>query len=298
MRILALANPRVAGGGAPGRLDAFRRRHADSTHQFDHATPASAEGLRQRILNAAGDGYDAVMLVGGDGTLHAALPALVEAGISFGLLPFGRGNDFARAAGIPLDPRASVYRATHPRVVDVHAARVNGVPYATVSSLGFDASVGRLAQEGKGWFPGTLGYLMCVLRALPEWRPFTARVTVDGNRWCGRVMAIAVANGPCYGGGMNVAPAATPSDDLLHVFVLEELPKRELLPLVPALIRGTHTTHPRVRMISGRSIEVDADRAMDLLADGEWLGRTDHPFWAAGGDWLRLLLPDGAEPSS
>ncbi len=292
MRILTLANRQAAGGRALTVLDAFLIRQTDAPHEFVRSAPASIDEMRARIRSAREDAHDAVLLVGGDGTLHAALPALLEADIPFGLLPVGRGNDFARAVGIRSAAGALSYNADGPRSARVHIPRVNGTPFATVASLGFDATVGRLAQQRKGWFPGSLGYLTCVFRALPEWRPFKARITVDDEVWTGRVVAIAVANSTFYGGGFRVAPSASPSESELHVVVLEELSKRELVRLIPALFKGTHTSHPRIRLLRGRQIQVEADGEQDLLADGEWPGAESSVTWTAGEDWLELLLPD------
>lgn len=292
MRILTLANRQAAGGRALPVLDAFLIGQTDAPHEYVRSAPATVAEMQSRIRSAREDGHDAALLVGGDGTLHAALPALLEAGIPFGLLPVGRGNDFARAVGIRSGAGSLRYNADGPRSTRIHIPRVGGVPYATVASVGFDATVGRLAQQGKGWLPGTLGYLACVFRALPEWRPFKARITVDEEAWTGRVMAIAVANSTFYGGGFKVAPEASPSEAELEAIILEELPKRELLRLVPALLKGTHTAHPRIRLLLGRRISVEAEEEQDLLADGEWQGSRSRVTWTAGEDWLDLLLPD------
>src|SRR4030067_1554605 len=103
MRILVIVNP-MAGRGKPLRLlPEIRRRLSESPHEFSFSIPGSPDELRSEIIKASARGIDALLLSGGDGTVHQALPAIVETGIPFGFLPCGRGDDFARNIGLPVD---------------------------------------------------------------------------------------------------------------------------------------------------------------------------------------------------
>ena len=104
-------------------------------------------------------------------------------------------------------------------------------------------------------------------------------------------MMIAVANGPCYGGGMRIAPGASLARDDLIVCIVAETTKLELLRQFPKVFRGAHVGHPRVMLWSGRTVRVETSGGSDIFADGEFC--TQAPaVCTIGSQRLRLLLPD------
>jgi YegS/Rv2252/BmrU family lipid kinase len=250
--------------------------------------------MRERIENARSAGFDAVVLIGGDGTVHEALPAVTAEGLPLGIIPCGRGNDFARNLGLPLDPRANLFLDGVPERRRVDLPSVNGVPFGSIACIGFDAEVNRLARDGRGYFRGTLGYLVCVLRALPGFRPFDVQVRIGDRFWSGEILMMAVANGACYGRGMKIAPAAIMEDGRLDVCIVEPLPKLELLWNFPQVFRGTHITHPKVTMDSGSSVVVSSTEPHEIFADGEYVGTTPA-VCAISRQSLELLLPTGRQ---
>ncbi|HEY6572259.1 MAG TPA: YegS/Rv2252/BmrU family lipid kinase, partial [Candidatus Eisenbacteria bacterium] len=229
----------------------------------------------------------------GDGTLHEALPALAEADLPFALLPFGRGNDFARNSGMPtrIGRAWPAGRALDVRRVDLPS--VNGALFGSVACLGFDAAVNRLARGGGGFLGGTAGYIVCVLRALASFRPFEAEIDLDGAVWSGPVMMIAVANGPCYGGGMRIAPGARMDDGLLDVCVVGRMSSLSLARQFPRVFAGTHVRHPSVRMQWARRVRIETDRRREIWADGELAGETPARL-EIGSRSLRVLVPSRA----
>jgi diacylglycerol kinase (ATP) len=247
--------------------------------------------MRDRIRGARSAGFDAVLLVGGDGTVHQALPALVEEDVPFGVIPCGRGNDFARNVGIPpAGSESTLFVDPKPTVRTIDLPTVNGVPFVSVACLGFDAEVNRLAGEGRGFFGGSLGYLVCVLKALSQFEPFAAEVHIDQRRWRGRILLLAVANGSCYGGGMRIAPGALMSDGLVDVCMVGPLPKLQFLANLPRVYAGTHISHPKVTIETGRSILIETEAPMQVFADGEFVALTPAK-WSIGDRTVRVVVP-------
>jgi len=292
VRILAIANPEAGGGATGRRLPELQSLHRRSPHEFEWYVTASADEMRERIRNARSSGFDAVVLFGGDGTVHEALPAVAAERLPLGIAPCGRGNDFASNLGLALDPVANVFLDTVPARRRVDLPSVNDVPFGSIACIGFDAEVNRLARDGRGYFGGTLGYLICVLRALPGFRPFDVEIRAGDRVWSGEILMLAVANGACYGGGMRIAPTAIMDDGKLDVCIVEPLPKLELLRTFPRVFRGTHTNHPKVRMESATSVAVSSAEPHEIFADGEYAGSTPA-VWANSRQFLELLLPTG-----
>jgi diacylglycerol kinase (ATP) len=272
MRFLALANPFAAAGRARRVLPELTRRFAGTPHLVSGSVAPSAGDMRSRIRAARADGYDAVILLGGDGTLHEALPAIRDAGLPFVLIPCGRGDDFARNLGFGWRNWRNWDMRSEPLRREIDLPSINGVPFGSIACAGFDATVNRLARRHPRLFQGRIGYAACVLTALRSVRAFPATIRTDDAQWTGRVLMIAVANGPCYGGGMRIAPMAAMDDGRLDVCVVEELPVHVLLSQFPRVYRGTHLSHPKVHFLAGRIVEVTAQEEQDVYADGEYAG--------------------------
>lgn len=282
MNILVLINPLAGGGKSLKHLPAMKTALGQSPHEFIWKVTDTPEGMRGAISRAVNEGIHCVLLMGGDGTVHEALPAIKQASVPFGLLPCGRGNDFARNIGTNLSPLKGCYIPADPLFLTLDLPDLNGLPFGSIACTGFDADVNKLAREKKGYFDGTMGYIVCVLRALKVFRPFRAEISIDDFRWTGRVMMVAISNGPHYGGGMKIAPNAMMDDGLFEVCIIGEVSKRNLLREFPKVFQGKHTTHPKVIMRAGARVVVKSDEQREVFADGEQVG--ELPCVATIGD--------------
>ena len=272
MKILVITNPLAGGGKTLRLLPKIRHWLSESPHEFSFITPPSSEEMRLEIMKAADQGIEALLLVGGDGTVHQALRAIAETNIPFGYLPCGRGNDFARNIGLPPDLKNNCAFPSNPSFHQVDLPRINHIPFVAVAYVGFDAEVNKLANEGRGYFGGTLGYIVCVLKTLKNFRPFEVEITIDDLTWRERVMMVTVANAPFYGGGMKIAPDANMNDGVFDICIVQEISKLELLQQFPRVFKGTHIFHPRVLMKTGKRIRLVSNENRDICADGEYVG--------------------------
>jgi YegS/Rv2252/BmrU family lipid kinase len=221
---------------------------------------------------------DLVVLGGGDGTLNAAAPALVETGLPFGILPLGTANDLARTLGIPpdLEAAAGIIAAGRTRRVDM--GEVNGILYFNVASIGFSARLARsLTSEAKRRF-GALGYGLAAMRLLAESRPFVVDIDHDGTTERVRTVQISVGNGRYYGGGMAVEETARADDGRLDVYSLEVPHWWHLIRLAPALRRGTQRRHKYVRAFPTTELALRTRRTHEVNADGELVTTTPAHF--------------------
>jgi diacylglycerol kinase (ATP) len=274
-RVLLIVNTRSRSGRAIGvearsALLALGCRVVPAEHE-KRMRPAELVRLHAGAV-------DVVAAVGGDGTMNATAPALLETGLPLLVIPAGTGNDLARTLGIPLDPREAVrlLRDGAPRRIDI--GLVNDVPFFNVASVGFGVHLTHaLTRDSKRRW-GVLGYLIAGLRALERLRPFTAWITHGDDIQVSRTVHIAVGNGRHFGGGMTVAEDARIDDGKLDVFSLEVSSIWGLLKLLPALRSGRHNSWVEIRSLTGDAIEIRTRRRRSINADGEITTRTPAVF--------------------
>ncbi|MFF9213597.1 MULTISPECIES: diacylglycerol kinase family protein [unclassified Streptomyces] len=227
----------------------------------------------QDIARRAGEAGRVVLAVGGDGIAGGIGGALSGTGAVLGLVPAGRGNDFARALGLPAEPEAlaRLLLEGEPREVDTievesavhHRTVVLGSVYA-----GVDALANRHANHSR-LLRGSASYYAGGLRAVAGWRAANYRVTVDGKEHTHRGYTVVAANSPYYGSGRMIAPGARVDDGLLDVVLIEDAPRRLFFALMNELATGDHVARPQVRILRGREIRIEADRPVPYGADGE-----------------------------
>lgn len=291
-----IVNPAAGRGKTLRRLPDVKQWLRQSSHDFVYEISSSSDEMRSKIMSASKRGIDAILLSGGDGTVHQALPAIAETCLPFGYLPCGRGNDFARNIGLPADLKSncSFLSTLSFRNLDLPSINQN-IPFVAVAYVGFDGEVNRLANDHKGYFGGTLGYIICVLKALKNFKPFEVEITIDDQTWRERVMMVSVANAPFYGGGMKIAPQAIMDDGVLDICIVKEISNLELLRQFPKVFKGTHVTHPRIMMATGRKIKITSDEERELFADGEPAGRLPAEC-TIGSQRIRVLTPSNTKP--
>jgi YegS/Rv2252/BmrU family lipid kinase len=271
MTVTVIVNP-AAGGGRAGRaLPAVRREldrlelehRVESTRSLEHAA---------ELAQAAAAAGEIAAAFGGDGIVGAVADALKHTDGVLGVLPGGRGNDFARVLGIPLEPGPACGVLANGVVHELDLGQAGERTFIGIASCGFDSEANRIANETK-IVRGNLVYAYGAIKALVRWRPATFSVRLDG----GPIQAvtgytIAAANSSAYGGGMLLAPDASLEDGLLDVVMITHVPKRRFLRLLPTVFRGEHVHQPNVHVARAAQIEVSADRPFTMYADGDPIG--------------------------
>ncbi|MBB6637349.1 diacylglycerol/lipid kinase family protein [Cohnella thailandensis] len=228
----------------------------------------------------------AVAVVGGDGTLHSVLPLLAGGSIPLGLIPAGSGNDTARAFGIPKQPAAALdlILSLRTQPADLLKAKLaTGEELLTLTALaiGLDAAVAEDVNVSgyKKWCNrfriGSLAYIIGLLRALARYKPEVVKVSVDGKEHVFRASWLsAVTNVSNYGGGLKICPEARPTDNRLHVCIVHDCSKIQLLRVFPTILNGSHVRTRYVTVLSGKNIQITAGRSLPAFGDGEPVGHT------------------------
>jgi diacylglycerol kinase (ATP) len=239
------------------------------------STPSLTQSLILLEKYISKDPYAKVVVVGGDGMVHAAINKIRDNPI--GIIPAGTGNDFARALGLELnDPIKTIKKIISAGTELIDLGKVGNEYFAAICSTGFDSIVNERANRLK-WPRGKMKYNIAMLLELPRFKPKSYEIVIDGKPIKTQAMLIAIANGLSYGGGMKVCPEAQIQDGLLDIMILAPVSKFEFVRIFPSVFKGLHVNHPAVSILQGRSIQITADAVG--YADGERIGDLPLNVW-------------------
>jgi YegS/Rv2252/BmrU family lipid kinase len=212
---LLLVNPSAGGGRARKLLGMARAALDDAgvTHGLV-LTQNIAHGRDE--ARAAAERGQTVIVMSGDGLVGQVGGELAGTGATMGVIPGGRGNDFARVIGIPddVEEAAGLIAGGVARRIDVGEA--NGARFLCIASCGFDSDANRIANDAK-LVRGSIVYAYAAIRALIAWKPARFSLSLDGAETDVTGFTVAAANSKAYGGGMFIAPDADLEDGLLDV---------------------------------------------------------------------------------
>ncbi|MFI8966372.1 diacylglycerol/lipid kinase family protein [Streptomyces sp. NPDC053493] len=268
----AVVNPTAGGSSGAAGLLPLARLLREAGARLDTVYSRSLDHARELAQDAGARGH-VVLAVGGDGMAGCVGGALSGTDTVLGLVPAGRGNDFARALGLPTDAAGLAETLLHgePRAVDT--IEVESAVHARICVLGsvyagVDAVANRHANASR-LLRGAASYYAGGLRAVLAWKPAAYRLTIDGVRHERTGYTVVAANSGFYGFGRKIAPGARVDDGMLDVVVINKAPKRLFFAMMNELKTGAHVRRPEVEILRGKEIRIEADRPLPYGADGE-----------------------------
>lgn len=263
MNVAVVVNPAARAGAHTHAATKAVHRLREHGHTVTVISGGSAGETSALIRTALGHETDALVVVGGDGTINLAAQELAGTGVPLGIVPAGTGNDFAAHFGIPqLEPEqaADVIHAGHTRLIDLaRVTREDGSSqlYTTVLASGFDSKVNDRANRMR-WPRGDMRYNIAVLVEFLFLRDIPFTVEVDGTRIEGPFVLASVGNTRTYGGNIPICPDADAADGWLDVIVVRPSGRLRLLRLLPTVYKGTHLRHPEVETYRARTVRLEA----------------------------------------
>jgi YegS/Rv2252/BmrU family lipid kinase len=300
-RVVFLVNPAAANGSTGRRWPELAHRAAAAGLEGDALFSERPGHLTELAREAALDGAELLVVVGGDGSVNevanglADLPAQPELAI----VPRGTGWDFVRTFGIPrrIEDAARVALSGATRTIDLGRAshrawdgRDAHAMFANVGSAGMSGAIAQRANETTKALGGKVSYMWATLAVFAGWSATDVRVTVDDEVREGTMFDVVVANGRYFGGGLEICPEAEPDDGLFDVLLIGDITKRDLLLTMPKIYRGTHLPHPKAELLQGRVVTVETEPPIPVELDGEQPGTTPARFEAVP-QVLRLRVP-------
>jgi diacylglycerol kinase (ATP) len=267
--VLILAINPQSGRGQARKKAFIAKKHFDGLGiRVTLVEGQSLDDFRNKLIAVLDDQtISGVVAFGGDGFIHEIIQHIVPRQIPLGVIPCGTGNDFARSIGVyrlSLTEQLNLITQTNVRSIDL--GRVDQKWFAAILSSGFDALVNERANLMQ-WPKGRMRYNIAMIEKIIALKAHSYRVRFDHDVLDVEATLVTVANGPSYGGGMNVCPDANLNDGLFDVMVLGKVSRVELLRVFPKVYIGRHVGHPAVTFYRCREIEIIGSGSS--FADGE-----------------------------
>jgi len=287
-RYKIILNPCSGKGSTGKRVAEIQQALTDLGLNFDLSLTERPWHASELAWDAAEQGYDVIVAVGGDGTVNETVNGLLRykdqngGDAVLGVLPVGRGNDFCFASGIPLDFKAAcrTLAAGHVRTLD--AGRIfsdrEAAPryFGNGVGIGFDAVVSRVANQAR--LSGFLGYFVAALQTMYiYYRAPEMQIELANEVIRQRALMVTIMNGRRAGGGFLMAPHGNPGDGILDLCIAKNLSKAGILMLIPRFMQGTQGTHPAIQFKKDTRVTVrGVDGRLPVHLDGEVLAADVH----------------------
>ncbi|WP_337906908.1 diacylglycerol kinase family protein, partial [Iningainema tapete] len=238
---------------------------------------------------AVEEGYDMVIVAGGDGTVSEVAKGLLHAPIPLGIVPIGTYNNIARSLNIPMDVNQACFVLAHGQVKSIDVGQANDEHYFfEAAGVGLDATLFPLGEEIKG---GRWGRMLQAFRLAMDYQPQRLKIELDrpiaqaqthplpSQRFLRReiahkrefklrAMLVVIANAPYYGAGFMVAPNAIVDDGLINVTIYRKFSKWELVRHFWSISRGQYHYNPKIEIYQVEMVRITSIAKLPVHIDG------------------------------
>ncbi|XLS28904.1 diacylglycerol/lipid kinase family protein [Flavobacteriaceae bacterium M23B6Z8] len=233
---------------------------------------------------AAQNGCDFIVAVGGDGTLHEVVNGVLQSKISkgkypvIGLLPLGSANDFARTANISsaVEELLELIKNNSVQEIDlgkIHMQQSNEYRYfINIAGIGLGPEVVQSLERSSGVLGPKLSYFKHIIQGFLSYRKKDVKVIGNTWEWNGKLLQMAVANGRYYGHAICTAPDASLTDGQFQVVVFGDLSVWDYLKNLGILKKGILIKHKEVHYFESDVVHIKSNQPCGIEADGEYLG--------------------------
>ena len=219
-----------------------------------------------------------VIIGGGDGSVNAAVPGLLDTNLPLGILPLGTANNLARTLKIPPSVSEACHIIAEGQVQRIDLGWVNGHYFLNIASLGLSAEINQRVTKHLKRRWGVLAYMATGLQVIWQVRPFGVEIQWNNQSIQVKTLQITVANGRYYGSGLVIADDATIDDERLDLHSLEIQHWWEILPLIPSAMRGKSVIGRGVRTIEAKEFNLYTKTPYPINTDGERTTKTPAQF--------------------
>jgi len=214
------------------------------------------------------DGFTAVWLIGGDGTLNYFINRYPHINIPVALFKGGSGNDFAWKLYKNKSVDQYLETVLHGKPSPVDLGICNGRYFINGVGIGFDGEVVK-AMGSKRFLPGHLAYLWTVIKKILFYKEKEVEISIENSIKKEKIFMISIANGSRYGGGFLIAPHAVLNDGELDIIIIKPIRAWKRFFYLPLVEKGKHTALSFAECTREKQIRIESTSVLDAHLDGE-----------------------------
>ena len=289
MKIKFIVNP-ISGKGKQKDIENIIRENLNAKKyeysiQFTEKQGHAKELSKQAII----DGYEAIIAVGGDGTVNEIASECIGKDTVLGIIPAGSGNGFAYHLGINKNIKESVLQLNNSKVKIVDSCTANSMPFVNISGIGFDAHIANLFQnlEKRGFW----NYIKLIFKEI-NYKAKEYTLNYDGKSRKVKAMFISSANASQYGNNFRISPKSEVDDGLIDFVAVRDMPKRMIPQFLIKFANGKIENSKYVEIIQTKEMEILSDEKIIHL-DGEPKKINKSVIVKNNPKTLKILIPNG-----
>lgn len=264
---IVVCNPLSGKGAYKSVLPDLESAMKSARWHYEIAVPSSEDETKKVARESHEKGFDTVIAVGGDGTIHTVLEGMDYTKQALGILPLGSGNDIVRMLKLKDGQRAAIDNIINGGDWRIDIGMCNDTPFLNTAGIGIDSETLKVRRETKGFVKRN--YVLLFLKTLGRLKPFRARITADGELIEDDFDWVITCNNNYIGGGMMVAPNAVLDDGLLDLILIRKAPRWKMVMNIPNIFKGTHSRMEEVSMTQVREVYLETDQPMEMGVDGD-----------------------------
>lgn len=277
--VRVIVNPHAGGGRTLEKLPAIQSAIEAHWELVEISVTQNTDDVYDVFHQIGANPPDCLLLVGGDGTNHVILNALMSLqkvypdllATPIGIIPVGTGQDWARMLNIPKNPVEAVHwLAQHQaKPIDIGSVTLDGKPlyFFNIASVGLGFEVADWVNRNKR---AILPYVQATLRVTFGYRPVVKQIKIDGTTmYNAGAYLVVIANGTTFAGGMRVVPHAEIHDGLLDLMILGGEHPFTVLQALARVFIGQHLTMRAVQVSSGQTVTIVCDQEVGLEIEGQ-----------------------------
>lgn len=267
MKVLFIVNPYSGIKDWEEVVQYIKRFWGGTKHKLEIAAIWKVGDGEMLARKAASDRFDMVVAVGGDGTINEIARGLLHTDTALGVVPGGSGNGFARVFKIPLSRRRAVIKLLDPEYKWMDVGEVNGKIFLVTCGAGMDAHVSHIFSHGPR--RGLWSYYVAAAKIFFGYDPPKLKILYDGKTYDCEPILITAANLEQYGGGVKIAPGASPFDGVLDLAIVNKMSIFKMLYYLPRLLTGFIKSVPQTTILKIKEATIINDISTPVHLDGD-----------------------------
>ena len=267
-KYLLIANPAAGAGRSGDAIDEVAQILDERGVEYELMLTTAPKNATT-IARLSHNRFDAVVAMGGDGTVSEVAAGMVHAPVPMGIIPSGSCNDFVKTVNIPAELEKAIDVLLSGHIRDVDAGRINDMYFINNVGIGFDGEVNRVASDPTNRTTGMMKHMSALATTIGRYDPPVMKITMNGKVLEKKVFQITVGNGPICGGGFKLTPDALVDDALFDVLIINSLGVASRVIHLPKVLNGTVTKTKHAFIERAPKLTITSHKPLPIHIDGE-----------------------------